>query len=137
MEDWHIDIRHASWEHVIDKILRYREKDFNAMIQDMTAFSAQTVRNANVKDIEELLKYFTAEPTWSKRKEALIEFLRLMPGYKTSNKYVLHRRLGQFIRRQVMTGGIRDPLLYAKLQNQSEEPPQEEQEEIPNLNGDE
>ena len=130
MEDWHIDIRHASWEHVIDKILRYREKDFNAMIQDMTTFSAQTVRNANVKDIEELLKYFTA-PTMSKKKEELIEFLRIMPGYKTSDKYLLQRRLGQLVYHQVRTGGIRDPLLYAKLQNQ---PEGQDEEEIPNLN---
>lgn len=136
MQDTIIDIANAPWELIINKILRYREKEFNEMIADMTAFSAQTVRNANVKDIEDLLKYFKA-PTLTKKKEELIEFLRLMPGYKTSNKYVLHRRLGQFIRRQVMTGGIRDPLLYAKLQNQPEEPPQEEQEEIPNLNEDE
>ena len=130
MEDWHIDIRHASWEHVIDKILRYREKDFNAMIQDMTTFSAQTVRNANVKDIEELLKYFTA-PTMSKKKEELIEFLRIMPGYKTSDKYLLERRIGQLVYHQARTGGIRDPLLYAKLQNQ---PEGQDEEEIPNLN---
>ena len=129
MEDWHIDLRRAQWEHVIDKILRYREKDFNAMIQDMTAFSAQTVRNASVKDIEELLKYFTA-PTMSKKKEELIEFLRIMPGYKTSDKYLLQRRLGQLVYHQTRTGGIRDPLLYAKLQNQ----PEGQEEEIPNLN---
>ena len=129
MEDWHIDLRRAQWEHVVDKILRYREKDFNAMIQDMTTFSAQTVRNANVKDIEELLKYFTA-PTMSKKKEELIEFLRIMPGYKTSDKYLLQRRLGQLVYHQVRTGGIRDPLLYAKLQNQ----PEGQEEEIPNLN---
>ena len=130
MEDWHIDLRRAEWDHVIDKILRYREKDFNAMIQDMTTFSAQTVRNASIKDIEELLKYFTA-PTMSKKKEELIEFLRIMPGYKTSDKYLLQRRLGQLVYHQVRTGGIRDPLLYAKLQNQ---PEGQDEEEIPNLN---
>ena len=130
MEDWHIDLRRAEWEHVIEKILRYREKDFNAMINDMTTFSAQTVRSANVKDIEDLLKYFTA-PTMSKKKEELIEFLRIMPGYKTSDKYLLERRIGQLVYHQVRTGGIRDPLLYAKLQNQ----PEGQDEEIPNLNG--
>ena len=130
MEDWHIDLRRAEWDHVIDKILRYREKDFNAMIQDMTTFSAQTVRNASIKDIEELLKYFTA-PTMSKKKEELIEFLRIMPGYKTNDKYLLQRRLGQLVYHQVRTGGIRDPLLYAKLQNQ---PEGQDEEEIPNLN---
>ena len=129
MEDWYIDLRRAEWEHIIEKILRYREKDFNAMINDMTTFSAQTVRSANVKDIEDLLKYFSAS-TWSKKKEELIEFLRIMPGYKTSDKYLLERRIGQLVYHQVRTGGIRDPLLYAKLQNQ----PEGQDEEIPNLN---
>ena len=129
MEDWYIDLRRAEWEHVIEKILRYREKDFNAMINDMTTFSAQTVRSANVKDIEDLLKYFSAS-TWSKKKEELIEFLRIMPGYKTSDKYLLERRIGQLVYHQIRTGGIRDPLLYAKLQNQ----PEGQDEEIPNLN---
>ena len=129
MEDWYIDLRRAEWEHIIEKILRYREKDFNAMINDMTTFSAQTVRSANVKDIEDLLKYFSAS-TWSKKKEELIEFLRIMPGYKTSDKYLLERRIGQLVYHQIRTGGIRDPLLYAKLQNQ----PEGQDEEIPNLN---
>ena len=130
MEDWYIDLRRAEWEHIIEKILRYREKDFNTMINDMTTFSAQTVRSANVKDIEDLLKYFSAS-TWSKKKEELIEFLRIMPGYKTSDKYLLERRIGQLVYHQVRTGGIRDPLLYAKLQNQ---PEGQDEEEIPNLN---
>ena len=130
MEDWYIDLRRAEWEHIIEKILRYREKDFNTMINDMTTFSAQTVRSANVKDIEDLLKYFSAS-TWSKKKEELIEFLRIMPGYKTSDKYLLERRIGQLVYHQIRTGGIRDPLLYAKLQNQ---PEGQDEEEIPNLN---
>ena len=128
MEDTYIDIATAQWKDIVDKILRYREKEFNAMIEDMRTFSAQTVRNASIKDIEDLLKLFTA-PTMSKKKEELIEFLRLMPGYRTHDKYLLQERITKLIWHQNRTGGIRDPLLYAKLQNQPEQ-----DEEIPSLN---
>ena len=128
MEDTYINIATAQWKDIVDKILRYREKEFNAMIEDMRTFSAQTVRNASIKDIEDLLKLFTA-PTMSKKKEELIEFLRLMPGYRTHDKYLLQERITKLIWHQNRTGGIRDPLLYAKLQNQPEQ-----DEEIPSLN---
>ena len=128
MEDTYIDIATAQWKDIVDKILRYREKEFNAMIEDMRTFSAQTVRSASIKDIEDLLKLFTA-PTMSKKKEELIEFLRLMPGYRTHDKYLLQERIAKLIWHQNRTGGIRDPLLYAKLQNQPEQ-----DEEIPSLN---
>ena len=128
MEDTYINIATAQWKDIVDKILRYREKEFNAMIEDMRTFSAQTVRSASIKDIEDLLKLFTA-PTMSKKKEELIEFLRLMPGYMTHDKYLLQERIAKLIWHQNRTRGIRDPLLYAKLQNQPEQ-----EEEIPSLN---
>ena len=80
MEETIVDIAKDEWESIVSKLLLYREKDFNAMIRDTRSFSAQTVRSSAIKDIEELLKFFTAS-TPSKKKEELVEFLRLMPGY--------------------------------------------------------
>ena len=127
MEETIIDIAKEEWESIVSKLLIYREKDFNAMIRDTRSFSAQTVRSSAIKDIEELLKFFTAS-TPSKKKEELVEFLRLMPGYSTHDKNILQRRLQMLYYHLKQTGGIRDPLLYAKLQNQPEE-----KEDIPGL----
>ncbi len=56
-----------------------------------------------------------------KKKEDLIEFLRLMPAYATHDKELLEKRLKLLHYKLKTSGNVRDPLLYAKLQNAQEE----------------
>ena len=85
---------------------------FHHVVQDITNCKSNDVRKAKCEDISEVIKFFIGS-TPHKQKEALVEFLTLMPEYKTTDQDALIERLKLLTEEMKKAGDIMDPLHWA------------------------
>ena len=94
-----------------DKFL-YQNRDLvHAIIQDMLNCKIESIRKTSVHDMEPILNLFRGS-TLNKKRESLIEFLGIMPEYKTNDKDLLYERLKK-LKAQIKQEGYADLLYYA------------------------
>ena len=104
--------------------LRSNEEEVNRVVKDIMGMKLEAIRKTKGNEICDLLQLFSGT-TVNKKKEELVEFLKLMPAYRTCDKDLLLRRLQdlkELIRRR---DHISDLLVYAKLKHAQSEAEQE------------
>ena len=95
-----------------DTFLLQHEEHMHLVLQDILSCSTEAIRRTNVRNIENLLSLFKGSSP-HKKKEELVEFLRLMPEYKTNDQDLLYRRLKALKDQIKVTQGTSDLYLYA------------------------
>ena len=95
-----------------DSLLLQQKENMHAIIQDILNFRVESVKKTSVHDMEPLLNLFLGSSP-HKKKEALVEFLRLMPEYRTTDQEVLYRRLKALKDNLRRTEGNSDLYFYA------------------------
>ena len=99
-----------------DRMLAQNTEAVNEIVKDIIAFKLGDVKGTKVSAIEDVLKYFNGT-TLNKKKENLIEFLRLMPSFRTTDTSVLERRLSDLKYELRRKNYISDLLVYAQMIN--------------------
>ena len=97
-----------------EKLLTQQDETIHAIIQDILACKLDDIKKTKVVDMPEVLASFTGS-TQNKKKEELLEFLRLMPEYKTTDKDTMALRLKALKKELYRRGEIEDLLIWAKL----------------------
>ena len=97
---------------IYETILLQHKDHVHDIIQDMLNCKLDAIRKTSVHDIEPLINLFLSS-TPHKKKEALIEFLRLMSEYRTTDQEVLYRRLKALKDDLRRTEGNSDLYFYA------------------------
>ena len=93
--------------------LLIEDKDYvHQIIQDILNCRLDSVRRARAVDMEPILKLFLGSSP-NKKREQLLEFLKLMPEYKTTDQEVLYRRLKALKDNLRRTEGNSDLYFYA------------------------
>ena len=82
------------------------------VIQDILSCKVEAIRNTHVHDMEPLLNLFRGT-TLSKKRDALMEFLSIMPEYKTTDQELLYERLKRLKEQIKHEGNQSDLLLWA------------------------
>ena len=82
------------------------------IIQDMNKCKLEAIRKTSVHDIEPILNMFIGSTLRHKR-DMLIEFLKLMPEYRTTDQEVLYNRLKTLQEQIKRTTGDVDLYYYA------------------------
>ena len=82
------------------------------VLQDIQACKIEAIRRTSVNDIDKVIKLFKGA-TLQKRKEALIEFLKVMPEYRTTDQELLYRRLKALKEHIKVTHGTSDLYYWA------------------------
>ena len=75
-----------------DNLLMQYGDNVHDSIQDILNCKLEAIRKTSVHDIEPILNLFLGS-TLKKKREALIDFLKLMPEYRTTDQEVLYNRL--------------------------------------------
>ena len=99
-----------------EEMLVKRTEVINSIIKNILAFKLGDLKTTNVDSIDSILVLFNGS-TPNKKKENLIEFLRLMPSFRTTHPEALERRLRDLKNELRQRDGIKDLLVYAQLQN--------------------
>ena len=81
-------------------------------VQDMLTCKLEAIRKTSVRDMTNILDLFIGSSQQVK-KDQLVEFLKLMPEYKTTDKEVLYRRLKGLQEYISRTEGNSDLFFYA------------------------
>ena len=98
--------------------LLIEERDYiHRLVQSIMNTKLEDIRKTKLADMAEILTMFKGS-TPNKQKEALIEFLKIMPEYKTTDKDVLLLRLRTLKRELKREHEITDLLTWAKLRYQ-------------------
>ena len=100
-----------------EELLVKRTEVINSIIKDILAFKLGDLKTTKVDSIDRILVLFNGS-TPNKKKENLIEFLRLMPSFRTTDPELLERRLKNLKYELTKRDTIKDLLIYAQLQNQ-------------------
>jgi len=110
-----------SSENPYEKLLIENEEDIHAIVQDIVNTKTRDIKATKLVEMAGILKYFSGS-TPHKQKEALLEFLNIMPEYKTTNMDLMEKRLTGLKNELKRRGEICDLLIWAKLkyQNQNE-----------------
>ena len=100
-------------------LLQYKDH-IHIVIQDILNCSTEAIRRTNVHNIENVLSLFKGSSLY-KKKDELVEFLKIMPEYKTNDQDLLYRRLKALKDQIKVTQGTSDLYLYAsrKYRNMS------------------
>ena len=101
---------------IYEQMLVKQTEVINNIVKDILAFKLGDIKNAKVNTMENILAHFNGS-TLNKKKENLIEFLRLMPSFRTQDPETLERRLSQLKEELRRKNYIKDLLVYAQLQN--------------------
>ena len=104
-----------------EKLLTQQDATIHAIIQDLLACKLDDIKKTKVVDMVEVLENFSGT-TPNKKKEELLEFLRIMPEYKTTDKETMALRLKALKKELHRRGEIEDLLIWAKLKY-SKKPP--------------
>ena len=72
----------------------------------------EAIRRTNTSDMEPILNLFMGS-TLKRKRDTLIEFLNIMPEYKTTDQNVLYQRLKALKEHIKRTEGISDLYYYA------------------------
>ena len=99
-----------------EEMLVKRTEVINSIIKDILAFKLGDLKTTKVDSINNILDFFSGS-TPNKKKENLIEFLRLMPSFRTTDPELLERRLRDLKHELRQRDGIKDLLVYAQIQN--------------------
>ena len=99
-----------------EEMLVKQTEVINSIIKDILAFKLGDLKTTKVDSIDRILVLFNGS-TPNKKKENLIEFLRLMPSFRTTHPETLERRLRDLKNELRQRDGIKDLLVYAQLQN--------------------
>ena len=97
-----------------EKLLTQQDEAIHVIIQDILACKLEDVKKTKVVDMMEVLDNFSAT-TACKKKDELVEFLRIMPEYKTTDKETMALRLKALKKELHRRGEIEDLLIWAKL----------------------
>ena len=98
--------------------LLIEERDYiHRLVESIMNTKLEDVRRTKVTDIPELLKLFKGS-TPKRQKEALVEFLKIMPEYRTTDQDLLLQRLRILKRELKREHEITDLLTWAKLRYQ-------------------
>ena len=81
-------------------------------VQDILNCRIEAIRKSKGEDIEQILNLFIGA-SLSKKKEQLIEFLKLMPEYKTTDSDLLYQRLKALQEQISRTEGYSDLYFHA------------------------
>ena len=108
-----------------EKWLLNNEQEINKAVKDIMAMRLDAIRKTKVSEMTEILELFSGT-TQNKKREELIEFLKLMPAYRTCDKDLLLERLQNLKTLIARRDKISDLLIYAKLKQETEEQPDEE-----------
>ena len=111
-----------------ERWLLYNEVEINKAVKDILDMRVDAIRRTKVNEMTEILRLFSGT-TQNKKREELIEFLKLMPAYRTCDKDLLLRRLQNLKELIKRRDNISDLLVYAKLKQQEIDPQQPEEEE--------
>ena len=84
------------------------------IIKDILSCKMDDIKKTRVQDMLDVLEQFSGT-TLNKKKEELMEFLRIMPEYKTTDKEVMARRLTALKAELKRRGEIQDLLIWAKI----------------------
>ena len=101
---------------IYEEMLVKHTEVINSIIKDILDFKLGDIKTTKVNTIDSMLSLFNGS-TLNKKKENLIEFLRLMPSFRTSHPEILERRLRDLKYELRKRDGIKDLLVYAQLQN--------------------
>ena len=100
-----------------EKLLIDQKDYIHALIQSIVNTRLEDIRRTKVTDMEEILAMFKGS-TPNKQREALVEFLKVMPEYKTTDQDTLLLRLKALKAELKRQHEITDLLLWAKLKYQ-------------------
>ena len=101
---------------VYEEMLVKHTEVINSIVKDILDFKLGDLKTTKVDTIDSMLKLFNGS-TPNKKKENLIEFLRLMPSFRTSQPEILERRLRDLKDELRQREGIKDLLVYAQIVN--------------------
>ena len=101
---------------VYEEMLVKHTEVINSIVKDILDFKLGDLKTTKVDTIDSMLKLFNGS-TPNKKKENLIEFLRLMPSFRTTQPEILERRLRDLKDELRQREGIKDLLVYAQIVN--------------------
>ena len=101
------------------QLLIQADEHIHQVIQSLLKCSMVDIRRTKVTEIPHILNMFTG-PSLSKQKEALIEFLQLMPEYRTTESEDLYNRLLALNSELKRRGEITDLVIWARLKYQNQ-----------------
>ena len=95
-----------------DILLLENEDIVHQAVQDILNCRMDAIRKSKAEDIEQILNLFIgSSPT--KKKEQLMEFLKLMPEYRTADSDLLYQRLKALQEKISRTEGYSDLFFHA------------------------
>ena len=100
-----------------EKLLIEEDEYIHQIVQEITNCKTNDVKKTKCADISGILRYFSGSSP-HKQKESLVEFLIIMPEYKTTNTDLLELRLRALKDELKRRGEITDLLIWAKLKYQ-------------------
>ena len=92
-------------------LVQYQDH-IHQVLQDIMNCRVDNIRRTPVKDMEAILNLFKGT-SLNKKREALVEFLRIMPEYRTTDQELLYQRL-KALKEHIKTNeGYSDLYLWA------------------------
>ena len=101
------------------QLLVQADEHIHQVVHNILKCSMVDIRRTKVTEIPHILNMFTG-PSLSKQKEALIEFLQLMPEYRTTETEDLYNRLLALKAELKRRGEITDLVIWARLKYQNQ-----------------
>ena len=103
-----------------EKLLAQQEEYVHAVVKSIFDCKLDDVRHTRCEDIDRILNFFSGS-TQKKKREALVEFLKICPEYRTTDQDVLYQRLKCLEAELRRKGEISELLIWAKLKYQREQ----------------
>ena len=97
-----------------EKMLAENTRYMHVVMKDILGCRIEDIKKTRCADMPEVLQYFSGS-TPNQQKNALMEFLRLMPEYRTQNRHRMAKRLHDLKEILKQRNEINDLLIYAKL----------------------
>ena len=113
---------------LFDNLLIQYSDYIHSIIHDINSCKFEDIRKTSVHDIEPILNLFIGS-TLKHKRDTLIEFLKIMPEYKTLDQNVLYQRLKALQDYIKQTEGTSDLYYYALRKYGNENKNEEEQQE--------
>ena len=95
-----------------ETFLQEHGEHLHAIVQDMLNCRLDAIRATRVKDIEPILNLFKG-PSLAVKKNLFVEFLRIMPEYRTTDQELLYTRLKTLKERIKVKDGTSDLYYWA------------------------
>ena len=95
-----------------ENFLLQNEDHVHQVIQDIQACKIELLRRTSINALDNILDLFNGTSK-QRKKEEFVEFLRLMPEYRSTDLEVLYRRLKALQDQLKVTQGTSDLYLYA------------------------